>query len=66
MPEGKRSGSGWMKPSASRWPCQQSSMTRMRLPASRIPDATMASAVSRTMPSIVHSKWFQPFQPIGG
>src|SRR5256712_14220340 len=67
MPSGKRGESATSRPCASRTTCQQSSITTYRYPASRMPLATMASAVSRISRSETsHPKWFQLFQPIGG
>src|SRR4051812_10283321 len=67
MPEGKRCASAWMKPRLSREPCQQSSILTYWYPASRMPLATMASAVSRMSASLtLHWNLFQLFHPIGG
>ena len=67
MPEGKRSGSATINPSESRPICQQSSMTTYSYPASFIPVATIASAVSIISFSLtLQANLFQLFQPIGG
>src|ERR1017187_5325622 len=56
-----------MNPWASRCPCQQSSMLTYWYPASFMPEATIASAVSRISCSFTLSaNLFQLFQPICG
>src|SRR5512132_2107192 len=67
MPDGNRFASGTIAPDVSRETCQQSSMTTYWYPASRMPLATMASAVSLMRASLTsHWKRFQLFHPIGG